>query len=258
VPARSAPALWQASINPAVVILETPSSPTIEAWPGLAVWPDIHAALTLEDGLHCVLGDAGGPHHVWLREGVAGRPPACIVPRDDTAPLRHLAAWRLDCRLDGRASPRGCATLAPTPFQRQRLTLLLAILDRLASASAAPGMRGIAGELVYPRHDLPQGPAWKGSNERRRTRRLVDEAIALRDGGYVQLLRASGEFQRSRTRGDVPLLHAVGAGEGDKSEAQTIAPPPAAGLHQCSPVQPAFLSGQRAQQGEPSCPLPCL
>ena len=201
-PARSAPALWLASVNPAVVILETPSTPTIDAWPGLAGWPHIHAALTLDDGLHCVLGDADGPHHVWLREGAAGHPPACIIPRDDGAPWRHLAAWRLDCRLGGRASPRASATLVPTLFQRRRLILLLAILDRLTRGEGAATMHGIASALVYPRHDLPRGPAWKDSNERRRTRRLVDEAIALRDGGYRHLLRGSANVEgRGEGRG---------------------------------------------------------
>lgn len=189
VPARSAPALWQASVNPAVVILETPLNPSLACWPGLAVWPDVQAALTLADGLHCVLLDRDGPHHIWLRKGAAGSSPACIIPCDESAQRRHLAAWRLDCRLVGRASPRDSAALAPTVFQSQRLTLLLAILDRLASGEGS--MREIASELVYPRHDLPRGIGWKDSNERRRTRRLVDEALAMRDGGYRQLLRAS-------------------------------------------------------------------
>lgn len=205
-PARSAPALWQASVNPAVVILETPLSPTLDAWPGLAVWPDVHAALTLDDGLHCVLGDADGPHHVWLRQGPSDCLPACIIPRAEDAQWRHLAAWRLDCRLGGRASPRGSATLAATPFQRRRLTLLLSILDRLARGDEAASMHRIAADLIYPRHDLPRGPAWKDSSERRRTRRLVDEAIAMRDGGYRHLLRGYGSGDE-RHGGGTKVMH---------------------------------------------------
>lgn len=187
VAARCAPALWLASLNPAVVILETGGAPTLDAWHGLATWPEVQALRTTEDGLHCVLGDHDGPHHVWLRACATDREQVFVIPRDKASNLRHRASLRLDSRLAGRAGPRGCAPLSPTHFQRQRLNLLIAILDALETSGGAVTMHGVASSVVYPRQILPRGSAWKGSNERRRTRRLVDEALALRDGGYRDL-----------------------------------------------------------------------
>lgn len=187
VPALCAPALWLPALNPAVVILESGEVPALDGWPGLAEWPQIRALQSTGDGLHCVLGDRDGPHHIWLRTADPDREQAFIVPRDRASSLRHRASLRLDSRLAGRASPRGCATLTATAFQRRRLTMLLGILDALAADGEAITMHRIASMLVYPRLSLPRGSAWKSSNERRRTRRLVDEAIALRDGGYRDL-----------------------------------------------------------------------
>ncbi|MDD3799486.1 MAG: DUF2285 domain-containing protein [Novosphingobium sp.] len=36
---------------------------------------------------------------------------------------------------------------------------------------------------------MGRGNEWKSSAERRRTQRLIDEALALMDGGYRALLR---------------------------------------------------------------------
>jgi hypothetical protein len=145
------------------------------------------------DGQHYVLADLHAPHHVWLRKGPINRPAACIIPRDEGSAMRHLASWRLDCRLMGASAPRASLLLLPTAFQRRRLSLLLAILDRFDAQEARPSMHELASELVYPRSDLPRGAAWKSSAERRRTRRLVEEAFALRDGGYRSLLRGSAD-----------------------------------------------------------------
>jgi hypothetical protein len=131
------------------------------------------------------------------------REQAFVIPRDAASAMRHRASMRLDSRLAGRASPRGTVALSPTRFQRQRLNLLIAILDALETSDGAVTMHGVASSVVYPRQTLPRGSAWKASNERRRTRRLVDEALALRDGGYRDLfwMGAGDNDDPARTQG---------------------------------------------------------
>ena len=138
------------------------------------------------------------PHHLWLRGSLgagalADTALAYLIVRDDAAALRRQVAARLEARLSGVPSASGLKALLPTPFQRHRLCLLLAILDAVLDSAQGRGQpvttRQIAASLVYPRASLPTGAAWKSSSERRQTQRLVDEALAMMRGGYRTLLR---------------------------------------------------------------------
>jgi len=137
-----------------------------------------------------VLADGNGLHRVWLRPGPAGRSLAYIIIRDDALVLRQAMVRRFEQRMrDGRAgrSPPG---LCPTPFQRQRLSMLLDILDAAGTRDgAALTTYEIARRHVYARLQVGRGSEWKSSSQRRRTQRLIDEARALMEGGYRRLLR---------------------------------------------------------------------
>lgn len=78
--------------------------------------------------------------------------------------------------------PRACC---PTDFQRHRLTLLLRVLDLLATGLST---RELSDSAIYPDLEL-HGANWRGANERRRVQRLRDEALDLAHGGYRDLLR---------------------------------------------------------------------
>lgn len=108
-----------------------------------------------------------------------------VVPIDPTFGVRAAAAVRLWRRLTGEAHDDPPTSLWPTLFQRRRLALLLAVLDaHLAQAT----LQEVAIHLVYPGMTRLRAIAWKDSPERRRTRRLVDEALALMRDGYRRLL----------------------------------------------------------------------
>jgi hypothetical protein len=139
----------------------------------------------LPDGRHVVLADAEGGHRIWLRETRPGKRLAFVIASDGHFPLRAAVAQRLDRRMRGLAAgplPAGCL---PTAFQRGRLILLLNLLD---AEYARASRREMAFVLIYPGMTPLRGAEWKGSNERRRTQRLTDEALKLMSGAYRTLL----------------------------------------------------------------------
>jgi hypothetical protein len=136
-----------------------------------------------------ILGDHGGPHHVWQRNVARGRSLAYVLVCDAVIEVRRRAAWRLDRRLCGAPpSPRNSA-FQPTPFQRRRLNLLLDILDLTQIPAARPTSYEIAHRLIYRHTTIGRGQEWKSSSERRRTLRLIHQARDLMNGGYRSLLR---------------------------------------------------------------------
>lgn len=176
----------------------------------IEAWPIVLADRRLADGRHLILGDRDGPHQLWLRGALADVPLAevqlaYLIVRDEAIELRRLAAARLDRRLAGAPPGRAFDALRPTAFQRHRLSLLLAILDRVLAEGSAAGQRRattreVAATLVYPRSCLPSGAAWKASSERRRTQRLIDEAMAMMRGGYRALLRGKTAVRQKSPR----------------------------------------------------------
>ncbi|MEW6628988.1 MAG: DUF2285 domain-containing protein [Pseudomonadota bacterium] len=153
-------------------------------------WPIILADRTLSTGRHLVLADLDGAHRLWVRDPRKGKPLAYMLPRDDVIDLRYAAVQRLDRRLAGAPPLRSAPGAMPTRFQRQRLSILLDILDAtLDRARTGVTTHEIARRHVYPAMTIGRGSEWKSSAERRRTQRLIDEAMGLMNGGYRTLLR---------------------------------------------------------------------
>lgn len=127
---------------------------------------------------------------MWLRDTLPGRPAAYVIAKDASFELRLAAVRRFDRRLVGAPPGPPPPGFSPTPFQRHRLSLLLDILDLVCPDEGAGATTyDVARAVIYPHMKLGRGKDWKSSAERRRTRRLIAEAIALRDGGYRALLR---------------------------------------------------------------------
>ncbi|MCW2387133.1 hypothetical protein M2333_000179 [Sphingobium sp. B11D3B] len=153
-------------------------------------WPIILADRMLSTGRHLVLADLDGAHRLWIRDPGKGRPLAYVLPRDDVIDLRCTAIQRLDRRLAGAPPMRRAPGTMPSRFQRQRLSMLLDILDStLDRARTGVTTHEIARRHVYPAMTIGRGNEWKSSAERRRTQRLIDEATGLMNGGYRTLLR---------------------------------------------------------------------
>lgn len=137
-----------------------------------------------------MIADPRGRHRIWLRAPPDAAHHIVAVAPDIYLPVRNAVAERLIDRLQGRPAAPTPAALRPTDFQRQRLTLLLALLDAAHVGEATT--RDLATQIVYPGLEL-HGKDWTGANERRRVQRLIEEARALSEGGYLDLLR--GRFR---------------------------------------------------------------
>lgn len=143
------------------------------------------------DGLrHLVFATPHGP----LRLCIDNSPPDaglnCVIHTDSLIAVRVAALqWFHNSMRDSPSHP-GPNYLFPTTFQRNRLNLMLRILDYLAGNAGNPNpIREISQLIVYPRTRFASAAEWKTSSERRRTQRLVHEAKSLVNGGYIALLK---------------------------------------------------------------------
>ena len=112
-------------------------------------------------------------------------PLVVLLPTEDL-PSRVAAAERARRLLAG-LPPDSHPAHWPSPFQRQRLCLLLRVLD---AAQSGTGTRGIGTRILYPWLEGLDAQAWKAASERRRTQRLVAEARHMMRRGYRELLLA--------------------------------------------------------------------
>ena len=146
---------------------------------------DIRACITIGDFRHYILADQAGDEHLWV-SGSFGRPLAMMMPFG-TDPLVRLASAERFCRrLLGMAA--GPPRLRPTHFRRHHLLTLLQVLD---GRSAGATRRELAAALIDRDVRDYSAADWNDSRERKRISRWIKEAIELRDGGYIRLLRGS-------------------------------------------------------------------
>lgn len=137
------------------------------------------------DGRHMVITAAAGTHRLWLRETRPGVSLEVTIPVDRGFALRIAAITRFEQRLRGLACDRPPRYYLPTTFQRGRLFLLLNLLD---AEKAGASRREMASALLY-RNGASMGRAeWKGSSQRRRTHRMIEEARHMMARGYRDLL----------------------------------------------------------------------
>ena len=153
-------------------------------------WPLILVDRQLSNGRHLVLADTDGLHRLWLRDTSPGGSLAYVIAKDANLDLRLAAVRRLDRRLTGAAPTKLPRGFTPTAFQRHKLSLLLDIIDMTKERGDPDATTyDIARALLYVDMGVGRGTDWKNSSQRRRTQRLIEEAFALRDGGYRTLLR---------------------------------------------------------------------
>lgn len=192
VPATQAPAFWLPEVAPGQVIL-TPGSYA----DGVSIDPTRLGDLTADredrDGRYFILADEGGDHHGWLRatDTVDAGPAAIVLPIDGNFPLRDAAAQRFHRRLIGERAGPLPRRLQLTRQRRARLALMLRALDG-REAGALP--RTLAAALLDPIAASVPVIEWKSSALRRSIHRLLAEAFALREGGYLKLLRGDWPY----------------------------------------------------------------
>jgi hypothetical protein len=177
---RVAPALWRPDTAPVVLTLTPALAPSSQPPLSLGHLRPIALHHSAADEQHLVADDAHGRHRLVLHATDGDAQLALALPVDAAMAIRIGAASRLAHATTGPASG-----YQPTAIQRSRLAMLLRILD---AEQAGMPKREIAATLIYPHMSDLHGAAWKASAERRRTHRLRDEAVRLRDAGIADLL----------------------------------------------------------------------
>jgi hypothetical protein len=183
--ALDAPALWRGDLASQVVVFD-------RAPPGVPGASPFGSRFALaadrldETGRHLVIDAAGWRHRLWLRDATPDVPLVILLALT-ADPLRATAADAARRLLAG-SSGLAVLSLHPSPFQRQRLMLLLRVLDAVLAGARN---REIGTRIVYPRLVDTDARSWKASSERRRVQRLISEALRMMRGGYRSLLTGS-------------------------------------------------------------------
>ena len=181
-PANKVTVFWHPEIVPTAVVLgHTPGSFA----GGRLLDKDLLARAVAHhhghDGLHVLLP---GGHHIWLVEHGPGAPIAAVIPLDEDFLLRVTGALRLRRHLNGQPAGPMPRPLQLTPRHRKRLIQMLRALDgRLSEAT----YREIA-ELIFGPNTVHE-PGWKTLPVRAQTIRLVKDAIAMMNRGYLNFLK---------------------------------------------------------------------
>lgn len=180
---RSAPALWRGDCASQIVPL-TPAPPGL---PGAARLPEaVATAENLAGEVRDLVLEAGGVRHRLRVLGAGSRAPVAILLPPLADPLRFAACDAARRMLAGLSVAEPASALRPSALQRQRLALLLRVLD---ASLAGASNREIGSAIVYPWLAGTDAVAWKAMSERRRVQRLVAEARDLAASGYRGLLR---------------------------------------------------------------------
>jgi hypothetical protein len=108
-----------------------------------------------------------------------------LAPSAD--PMRAACADAARRLIAGISTAPPASAMRPSALQRQRLTLLLGVLDMSLRRATT---REIGTRLVYPWLGGMSAEAWKTTSERRRVQRLAIEARRLMESGYRELLGA--------------------------------------------------------------------
>ena len=143
----------------------------------------IRARIRIGGLLHLILADKEGDEHLWV-SGPLDRPLVMMLPFGSNPFAGIACAERFCRRVFGMAS--GPPALRPPPGRRQHLLTLLRALDG-HQAGASP--RELAAVLIDRDVRKYSAGEWSDCRQRKRINRWLAEAIELRDGGYIRLLR---------------------------------------------------------------------
>ncbi len=137
---------------------------------------------------HLVLMVHGRRYRLSIEHGGADAALAYACAADADGAARLAVASALHSGLSGAPDARPAACAEPGPTERWRLVQWLRLLDA-HEAGASP--REIAAALIPGATRRPSAAEWDVSSERRRIGRWRRGAVAMRDGGYRELLAAS-------------------------------------------------------------------
>lgn len=137
------------------------------------------------DGRHLVVAAHGIRYRLWLRNADPYQSLATLIIGDAHGKARKAAAdGFLRHMADGSPEPPP-SCLHPGPSERWRLIQWLRLLDALGSGISA---RELAATLIAQDARRISAAEWDVSPERKRIARWTEKAVAMRDGGFRELL----------------------------------------------------------------------
>lgn len=145
----------------------------------------VRARMEIGGYRHFILADSNGDAHIWM-SGSLDQPLAMMLPIGADPFVRLASAERLCRRLEGLAT--GPPVLRPPPFRRRHLLTLLQVLDGHCTGASR---RELATTLIGGDVRDYSAAEWADSRERKRINRWISQAVELRDGGYIRLLRGA-------------------------------------------------------------------
>ncbi|QDX27006.1 DUF2285 domain-containing protein [Sphingomonas suaedae] len=181
---RSTPAIWRADCTSQIVSLaQVPGD-----FPGAAPLPDAAPLAEFHDGYtrQLVLDMADVRHRLHVCAAEERAPLAILLP-PLCDPLGAASCEAVRRMFAGLSLAEPAQAMRPSALQRQRLALLLCVLD---ASLAGASNREIGIRIVYPWLAGTDALSWKATSERRRVQRLVAEARDIAASGYRALLKA--------------------------------------------------------------------
>ena len=181
-PASETKVLWRAEHVPTAVLLATAPDGFTKAKPlNQVLLSGAAARYDGTDGLHLLLP---GDHRLLLLEQNPNQPMAVVIPLDDDFLLRVTGALQFRRLLAEKHAGPPSRALRLTPRYRKRLIQMLRALDGHLSDAT---YREIASVIFGPK--VVRDTGWKTLPLRAQTIRLVKDAIAMINRGYLQFLR---------------------------------------------------------------------
>jgi len=179
--------MWRPEVSPATLILE-PAPTGFEATSSfdLGTFGPVRIERADADGRELVILDALGGLHIRLHDKQAAPRPAVLLPLDSMFELRLDVALRFVRRLGGQRIAFLPIALRPTSFQKRRPIHLLHAFD---IHDEGGGPREVATEVLDSERARLPSIEWKDSLARRAANRLIHDAIAQVNRGYLKLLR---------------------------------------------------------------------
>ena len=186
IPTRHNAVLWRPEAFPGVLLLtEAPAAFATAPFSAAAIG-SVFDDRTDAEGREIMIRDSSGELHVSLRHTEAENRPAILLPLDDMIEPRLDVAVSLVRRLYRKHGDLLPVRSRLTPLQKARLIQLLHTFDILRDGG---GRRDVADEVLNSEQASLPSVEWKDSAARRKATRLVQDATALVERGYLKLLR---------------------------------------------------------------------
>jgi hypothetical protein len=190
--------IWRPELTRGVLIVA--SAPfgfeTASAFDPLKLGPALADRINSE-GRRIVIDDPSGDVHLLLQDASVAQRPALMLPLDGAFEDRLEVALAFYRRLCGERTKLPPRAVQLTPMQRARLILLLRTFD---FHQAGAGPREIAAALIDAKQAALPAIEWKSSAAHRKASRLIHDALALVNGGYLKLLRGGLRLARLSSR----------------------------------------------------------